>query len=142
VVEPILRALPHWFGIEAATLAYVRAADAGPTWLAVDAARPAEPMGFLTATRHSEAAAEITVMAVRPEAHRTGVGRALVAAAEADLRADGVRFLQVKTLSSRDPDEGYARTRAFYEAEGFVLLEELPDLWGPDNPCAVLIKAL
>lgn len=139
-VEPILRALPGWFGIESATSGYIAMAEAGPTWLAVDGAGDA--VGFLTATRHSREAAEIAVMAVLPQAHRAGVGRALLAAAEAHLRADGVRFLQAKTLSSRDPDPGYARTRAFYEAMGFVLLEELPDLWGPDNPCALLVKSL
>jgi GNAT superfamily N-acetyltransferase len=142
VVEPILRALPGWFGVESAIVGYVAAADAGLTWLAVDTSSHARRVGFLTTARHGPASAEIIVMGVLPERHRAGVGRALVAAAEAHLRADGVRFLQVKTLSPLDPDEGYARTRAFYEALGFVLLEELPDLWGPDNPCALLVKAL
>ena len=51
-------------------------------------------------------------------------------------------FLQVKTLSDKHPDAGYAKTRAFYLAMGFRLLEEFPDLWGPTNPCWQLMKAL
>jgi len=62
-------------------------------------------------------------------------------AAEAYLRDRGVEYLQVKTLGPSDPDPGYARTRAFYEARGFVPLEELHGLW-EDNPCLLLVKRL
>ena len=140
--EAVLRELPGWFGIEEATRAYIAQADAGPTWIAVDPTRDGQAVGFLTLARHSPEAAEIIVMGVLPGLHRSGVGRRLVEAAEASLRTESVRFLQVKTLSDQDPDEGYARTRAFYHALGFVLLEELPDLWGPGNPCSLLVKRL
>lgn len=141
-VEPILRALPQWFGIEHATQMYIRDADANPTLLAVDTAAGERPAGFLTLVQHSPDAAEIYVMGVLPEYHRRGVGRALTAAAEAQLRAEGVTFLQVKTLSDRHPDAGYGLTRAFYLAMGFRLLEEFPDLWGEHNPCWQLVKTL
>ena len=65
------------------------------------------------------------------------VGSALLAAAEGWLRTQGVRFLTVKTLSATHPDPGYAATRAFYAATGFVPLLELPDLWDPGNPCLI-----
>jgi len=42
----------------------------------------------------------------------------------------------------RDPDPGYARTRAFYAAMGFEPLEEIVQVWGPDNPCLLLVKRL
>lgn len=48
-------------------------------------------------------------------------------------------MLQVKTLGARHPDEGYARTRAFYRAVGFLPLEETDDLW-PGNPCLIMVK--
>ena len=48
----------------------------------------------------------------------------------------------MKTLSAAHPDPGYAGTRAFYAAVGFVPLMELPDLWDPGNPCLVMVKAL
>lgn len=142
VVGPILRALPDWFGIEHATQQYIHDAGELPTFLAVDTERDNMPVGFLTLKQHSDASAEIHVMGVLPDYHRRGVGRALVEAAENYLRASGVMFLQVKTLSARHPDEGYGRTRAFYFAMGFKLLEEFPELWGPENPCWQLVKAL
>jgi len=140
--EPILRTLPQWFGIEDATLSYIRDAGEHPTLLATDPAREDLPVGFLTLMQHSPHAAEIYVMGVLPDYHRQGIGRALTLAAEAHLRASGVRFLQVKTLSDAHPDEGYKKTRAFYFSMGFVLLEAFPDLWGPHNPCWQLIKSL
>jgi len=48
----------------------------------------------------------------------------------------------VRTLSPRSDDEFYARTRAFYEAVGFVPLLDLPELWDEDNPAMILVRAL
>jgi hypothetical protein len=50
--------------------------------------------------------------------------------------------LHVKTLAPSDPDPGYAATRRFYEATGFVPLEELPQVWGPENPCLLMVRVL
>jgi ribosomal protein S18 acetylase RimI-like enzyme len=139
VCGPILRALPDWFGIEKATQELITQTDSLPTFVAYAGAAAT---GFLTLKQHTPYAAEILVMGVLPAAHRQGVGRALVAQAEGFLRAEGVEFLQVKTLSSSDPDPHYARTRAFYAAQGFRPLEELPTLWDEANPCLLLVKAL
>jgi GNAT superfamily N-acetyltransferase len=68
-------------------------------------------------------------MAVEPAVHRLGIGRALVQALEADLAADGVQLLQVKTLGPSRPDAGYDQTRRFYASMGFLPLEEIGDLW-------------
>jgi GNAT superfamily N-acetyltransferase len=139
VCEPILRALPQWFGIEAATAQYIRDIEHMPTLLAL---AEDQVIGFLTLKHHSPYSAEIHVMAVRPTEHRHGAGRALLARAEQILHQQGVEYLQVKTLSPSRPDEHYARTRHFYEATGFRALEEFPDLWGPVNPCLQLVKRL
>ncbi len=80
-------------------------------------------------------------MGVRRARHGQGLGTALLTAAEAYLRARDVEYLQVKTLGPSYPDEGYARTRSFYVARGFVPLEELHDLW-EHNPCLLLVKRL
>jgi XTP/dITP diphosphohydrolase len=135
----ILDALPEWFGIPESVENYVKAADGRPT---VVASIDGRDVGFLTVMRHSPYAAEIVVMGVLPELHRHGIGRELVEHVERGLAADGVELLQVKTLSPRDEDEGYARTRAFYLAHGFRPLEELPDLWGPENPALQMVKVL
>jgi GNAT superfamily N-acetyltransferase len=128
VCEPILRALPQWFGIEEATAQYVRDTNRLPTLIA---ALDGDLVGFLTLNQHSDHAAEIHVMAVRPEMHRRGVGRALLAEAEVYLRQHGVEYVQVKTLSPAHPDPGYALTRRFYRAMGFRPLEEFPET----SPC-------
>jgi N-acetylglutamate synthase-like GNAT family acetyltransferase len=136
--EPILRALPDWFGIEESLLQYARDAERWPTLVAEAAG---EPVGFLTLHRHFARAAEVHCMAVVPAWHRRGVGRALLKYAESVCRGQGVEYLQVKTLGPSRECEHYARTRLFYEAVGFVPLEEFPNLW-PGNPCLLLVKRL
>ncbi len=139
-VERLLRSLPEWFGIESAVEDYVAAAAGQPAYLAWPAAG-AEPAGVLLASRPFPRAAEIYLMAVDRTVHRRGVGRTLVAALEVDLIADGVEFLQVKTLGPSYQDTGYERTRRFYAAVGFQPLEEIHGLW-PGNPCLIMIKSL
>jgi GNAT superfamily N-acetyltransferase len=135
----ILATLPTWFGIPESVAEYVAAADAEPT---VVATLGGHPCGILTLRLHSPYAAEIVVMGVRPEHHRAGIGRALLRAAETWLAGRDITFLQVKTLSPRHPDPGYAATRAFYFGCGFRPLEEMPNLWGPDQPALQMIKVV
>jgi GNAT superfamily N-acetyltransferase len=139
-VEPILRSLPAWFGIESSIVQYVKDIEQMPTFLALDG--DGCTIGFMSVRRHFAHAAELYVLAVRPERHRRGVGRALLAEIEPWLVRDGVRWLQVKTLSPRQPCEFYERTRRFYEAMGFVPLEEFPTLWGERNPCLQMVKTI
>jgi len=139
LAEGILRALPGWFGIEAAIVGYAHAADALPNFIAGAGDRI---VGFVTLKPTSAHAIEIHVMAVLPDEHRRGVGRALVERAAAYARAEGFTLLHVKTLAPSDPDPSYAATRAFYKAVGFLPLEELPQVWGPDNPCLLMVKVL
>ncbi|MCA8961153.1 MAG: GNAT family N-acetyltransferase [Planctomycetes bacterium] len=139
VCEPVLRALPDWFGIESAIVEYVQAIDALPTFC-IEEDRAI--LGFMSVRHHFPASAELYVLAVRPEHHRRGFGQVLLRATEAHCRAQGVRFLQVKTLSPARESEAYAKTRRFYDAMGFVPFEEFPELWGPANPCLQMVKAL
>jgi len=139
VCETILRALPEWFGIEAATAQYIRDVDGLPTFVAWMDGRA---VGFMTVKQHFPQAAELYVLGVLPEMHQRGVGRALFSAAEAYLHQQGVEYLQVKTLSASHPDPGYAKTRAFYEAIGFRPLEEFPTLWDEANPCLLMVKSV
>lgn len=137
--EAILRALPEWFGIESSLVDYARAADRLPTFVA---RRGAEVVGFLTVRPTSPRAAEVHVLAVLRGEQRRGLGRALVTRAAAYARETGCALLHVKTLAPSDPDPGYAATRRFYEAVGFVPLEELPQVWGPENPCLIMVMPL
>jgi GNAT superfamily N-acetyltransferase len=81
-------------------------------------------------------------MGVLPEYHRAGIGRGLLSAAESWLAQRDIGFLQVKTLSPRSADAGYAATRAFYFGCGFRPLEEMPELWGTDQPALQMIKTI
>lgn len=139
VCERVLRELPQWFAIESATLEYIASAEHMPSFVARVAG---EPVGLALCKRHFERSAELYLIAVLPEQHRQGAGRALLAAGEAWLAEQGVEFLQVKTLSPGRVDANYARTRQFYLGVGFTPLEELPTLWDVRNPCLLLIKRL
>jgi GNAT superfamily N-acetyltransferase len=132
--ERILRDLPEWFGIEEATAAYVRDVAELPTFAVGED-------GILSLKLHTPRAAEVYVMGVRRQRHGEGLGATLLAAAEDYVRALGVEYLQVKTLGPSHPDEGYARTRVFYESRGFVPLEEIHGLW-EGNPALLLVKRL
>jgi len=137
--ERILRALPDWFGIERALVAYVHDVDVLETLVAE---LEGEVAGFLAVRRHNPHAAEIHVMAVAPQHHRTGIGRRLVEQAQTMLRAAGVVLLQVKTRGPSAPDPGYAKTHAFYQALGFLPLEETTVFWGEADPCLIMVKTL
>ena len=138
-VEPILRALPEWFGIEDSTLEYIRDADTMPSMLVRDGD---EVIGFITIKFHFPECADIWCMGILPKYHRTGTGRALLEALEAHLKKEGVKFLQVKTVSDGSPDKAYAKTRAFYKGVGFTPIEIFPTLWDEWNPALLMIKYL
>jgi GNAT superfamily N-acetyltransferase len=130
----VLRALPEWFGIEEATRRYIDEVATLPTFATGDD-------GFLALKLHTPRAAEVYVMGVVPGKHRQRLGSQLLDTAERYLRDRGVQYLQVKTLGPSDPYEPYERTRRFYEAHGFVPLEETNDLWD-SNPCLIMVKRL
>lgn len=97
--------------------------------------------GFVSVTQHFDTTAEIYLLAARPRWHGTGLGRALVGAAEGWARARRLRFLSVKTLGPSHPDPAYESSRRFYRAMGFAPVEEIHDIW-PGNPCLLLLKTL
>ena len=138
VCEAIMRSLPDWFGIEESILQYRRDLEAMDTVVAEGADGV---VGFLTLNDHNESSAEIHVMAVRPDHHRRGVGRALVRHAESAVRARQVEYLAVKTLGPSRESRHYAQTRDFYRVMGFHPLEET-NLWGDVNPCLIMVKHL
>jgi GNAT superfamily N-acetyltransferase len=73
-----------------------------------------------------------------------GIGRALIRRLADQLRAEGRRLLLVLTVSSLEEPgvtDGYQRTRAFYQAVGFLPARELPDLW-PGNKALLLAMPL
>ena len=139
ICESILRALPDWFGIEESLVQYIKDADSMPTMLIKDGD---EAIGFLTIKKNFPESADIHCMGILPKYHRMGAGRILIEAVETYLKKDGVKILQVKTVSADRKCDAYAKTRAFYTAVGFIPLEVFPKLWDEANPCLVLVKSI
>ena len=140
ICRRVLADLPDWFGIPEATENYIRAAGRMPMLGWRDSG--GEVAGFVSLDRTSEATVDMHVIGVLASHHRHGVGRALVDAAADWARGEGASLLAVKTLGASHPDPFYGRTRLFYEAMGFLAVEEFKNLWGPDNPCLLMIKPL
>jgi len=132
----LLERLPDWFGIPASNAAYIDSLQRLPGFVAVDEGRVT---GFLAVEQHFPHAAEITVMAVDPDHHREGIGRALVATAEDWCRAHGVTLLHVKTRGPSTYDDDYEQTRRFYTGVGFTPLYESLTEWGPANASLILV---
>jgi len=134
-----VRALPAWFGIEEGIAEARGYLETQEGFVAEVDGRVA---GFLTFASAFLESVEITWMAVSPEHHRRGIGRALTEAVVAEARARGASLLLVKTLAAAHPSPEYARTRAFYAAVGFRRLTVLPDHWGPANPCLLMVRPI
>jgi len=137
--ERVLRSLPQWFGIESSLLEYVEATKRLPTFIAAEGS---EVVAFVSLERHFAQAWEIHCIAVHASARGNGIGRSLLVHAEAWIREQGAKVLQVKTLAATHPSESYAQTRRFYEAMGFVPIEVFPDLWAPHLPVLQMAKVL
>lgn len=135
----ILRGLPEWFGFESANEVYIAALGRLPTFVALLGRSTA---GFIALEEQTTDTAEIHVLAVARGLHRQGVGTSLVEHAEGWLRERDKSLLYVMTLGPSQPDQGYARTRAFYAARGFRPLFESTAFWGPEQPALVLVKVL
>ena len=137
--EALIAALPGWFGLPDSNAAYLRNLSLLQSWVAI---LDSQVVGAITLEQHFPASFEVHFMAVRPEYHRRGIGRALLDRLEAEVRAAAGRWLHVKTLAASHPDPLYARTRAFYEAMGFSPLFESSAFWSADNPTVVMVKRL
>lgn len=133
--EAIVRALPDWFGIEEGI---AEARSYLDTQEGLVAEENAHILGFLTFASEFPESAEITWMAVAPESHRRGIGRALVDALIEHVTQRGVRLLLVKTLADSHPSPEYAATRAL----GFLPLTVRPEHWDAANPCLFMVRAL
>ena len=137
-VAEILASVPEWFGIPEANDQHVADAARLPSYLAVDGD---EVVGVALLSEHFPESRELHLLAVRRDRHRQGIGRALVDAVVADLRRAGVRVLEVHTVGPSHEDAGYARTREFYLAQGFVALTELQGIdWS--GPTLILVRPL
>ena len=137
VCNDILRALPDWFGNEAAIVDYVDKVKEMPFIVAYDNDKS---IGFIAILVHSEYTAEVCVMGVLEDYHRQGIGEELIKACEQFCQNENKEFLTVKTLDISANYEPYDKTRNFYIKMGFKPLEIFPLLWDKDNPCLYMAK--
>jgi GNAT superfamily N-acetyltransferase len=137
-VEAILASVPEWFGLAEANAQYVADAARLPSYLAVEGD---DVLGVALLAEHFPQSRELHLLAVRRDRHRQGIGRLLVEAVVADLRRAGVRLLEVHTVGPSHESDGYARTREFYVAVGFVAMTELQRIdWS--GPTLILVRPL
>lgn len=129
--------LPQWFGIEDSIVEYGQNLEALDGFVAEDRG---EVVGFVGLKRYGDQAVEIDVIGVRPHLRGSGIGTRLIEAVESNS-GSAIRLIHMKTLAPSDPDPNYAETRAFWLARGFVPMDA-HELWGPENPCLVMAKAV
>ncbi len=139
ICKGIIESLPNWFGLDSANIEYI---DNSADTDFYTAYMFEKEVGFFSIISHFPQTSEIYVCGILQDFHRQGIGRKLLHAVEEDLRKKKKKFLTVKTLSTSHPDKGYAKTREFYKACGFVPVEEFKELWGKENPCLFMVKAL
>jgi GNAT superfamily N-acetyltransferase len=119
LLEALTARLPEWFAQPESNRHYAEQAEVLEGWIArIDGSA----RGLLLLKKHSAVSAEIYWLAVDPDRHRQGIGRALIGAIESRSKQDGLRYLFVTTLHPDDSYEPYRRTRTFYERLGFVFV--------------------
>jgi N-acetylglutamate synthase-like GNAT family acetyltransferase len=103
--EAVLRSLPQWFGIEEALRMYVADTARLPTFALSEGDAV---VAFMSLMQHFPESWEIHCVAVHSNARNRGHGTALLKHTEQWLAGQGVKYLQVKTVSGARPI-GHAR---------------------------------
>ena len=137
VVAEVLKDLPEWFGMPESTQAYIEGAKDLQVWAAY---QEGDLLGFVSLSYSSEDCAEIDCLGVKKAHQGRGIGSQLLATLESEA-CKKVDYLQVKTVAEGS-NKDYDRTNIFYRSLGFKKLEIFPQLWGPQNPCQILIKKI
>jgi len=140
--DAVIASLPYHFGVESGREACAAAV------------RRDEGLAALTGRRDRRlphgrpwyrASREITWMAVHANRRGEGIGRALLDRLAAESAAH-TRYLVVTTLSDATPEpgvaDGYARTRRFYERNGFEPVWDPAGWWNEANQAVVMVRHL
>ena len=137
ICRTILESLSDWF----IPMVIERVVEEAEHVQMIGARVNGEIVGIMTLKQQTPDTIEIRALGVSPSCHRQGVGRQLIARAEAIAQQKGARMLSLKTVGPSDSNPKFVPTRAFYAAQGFVHVEELP-LWGPETSCLLMAKPL
>lgn len=137
ICDKVLRTLPDWFGIEEAIVEYgqeVKQLD----FIKVEYHHMV--IGFCAYKVNYGINCDLYVLGIYHDFHRFGIGSKLIEYINNEVKKQEVKYLSVKTLSDTHVDSYYGKTRNFYIKNGFYPFEELPNLWGEENPCLLMIK--
>lgn len=135
----VLATLPDWFGRPQSTAAY---ADEAARLFCVAVRTAAGLVGIASLKPATRSTCEIAVIGLRPELHGRGLGRLMVDRACCWMAEQRFALALVTTFGPSIPDASYARTRAFYEAVGFLPVMELADYPDKETPTLYLVRPL
>lgn len=139
VVRSVLEVLPEWFGNEEAIIQYVEESKEQIVLAAFDLY--GNSIACICLKETSKAVLEVSVIGVRKDYQRKGIGKLLMSIATKYAADNCYRLLQVKTI-----EEGhfvtYDQTNEFYKSQGFFKFEVFPSLWSEEHPCQVYTKII
>ena len=101
------------------------AETSGDIWLVAAANEEVVGFAFCEPERLTNGTWNMLAIGVRPEVQSRGVGAALTRHLEGVLRDAGHRILIVETIGTAE----YARTQAFYLANGYVEEARIREFW-------------
>ncbi len=134
----ILEALPEWFEIPESRVSYAIESKELLLWADIE---ENNIRGFIVMKETSPYTVEISVMGVKKEYHRMGIGNRLFEVFYTYAKEKGYEYIQVKTVKKgMYPD--YDLTNAFYQKLGFRELECMETLWDEANPCQLYVMAV
>jgi len=141
--DEIVRSLPYHFGDPTGVAECARSVRSDRGLVASDGS---SACAFVTWRSWFAVAYEIKWMAVRADRRGAGVGSALIEHLAALATDDEMAFVLVTTLSSSVPEpgveDGYARTREFYAARGFLPTWEPAGWWDHTNQAVLMVRPL
>ncbi|MGW8431051.1 GNAT family N-acetyltransferase [Curtobacterium citreum] len=123
VVRTLLNRQAHMFGGESTIASYV--ADAGsPEFDSLIVTRDNRTRGVILTRRRFPETVEVHLVVVDDTVHRTGIGSFLLREAADRARHAGAKMLTVRVLAEGRGHQGWVGVRAFYEANGFIPLDD------------------
>ena len=108
----IIFTLLDWFGMPASNENYINKIVDKDVFSAIAGN---EIVGTVALKYHFSDTAEIWWMGIKPEFHRQEIGTRLFEAALNRVKKRACKWMILETLSPKNPDEYYARTRNFYQ---------------------------
>jgi GNAT superfamily N-acetyltransferase len=136
----IIRGLPDYF-TDDVPAQIERDAQQHGGWVVTT---PKAVVGVAVVERKAARAAEILWIAVDAGSRNLGYGTRLLRTVLDRLATEGVSVVEAKTLDASADYAPYEATRAFWERNGFVLVDTIDPLpgWQPGNPAAIYVGAL